>query len=104
MGEKNEVKLTLSQLLSLYTGGRPVGVRDYGEQYQDFFTHYGILMYINLNNFTGKTRKQAEELNFKSMLESIDLQYPALKKSKEFRALCKLYAFMRNGCRCHIHS
>ena len=91
MGNKNEVKLTLQQLLSLYTGGRPVGIRDYGDQYQDFFTHYGILSYIDINNFEGAQRKKADQLNFKHMIECIDLQYPELKKSKEFKSLYKEY-------------
>ena len=91
MGIKNEVKLTLQQLLSLYTGGRPVGIRDYGEQYQDFFTHYGILSYIDENKFVGSARKEAEKMNFKNMIKSIELQYPALRKSKEFRELYKEY-------------
>lgn len=91
MGNKDEVKLTLQQLLSLYTGGRPVGIRDYGDQYNEFFEFYGQLSYLDENKFNGSARKEAEKLNFKNMIKSIELQYPALKKSKEFRELYKEY-------------
>ena len=84
----DQIKVTLQQLLSLYTGGRPVGVRDYSTQYEEFFENYGLLMHLNLLNFNGKQLQEAEEINFKNMLASIELQYPQLKKLKK---MCKEY-------------
>jgi len=83
-----EVKLTLQQLLSLYTGGRPVGTRDYSTQCEEFLDNYAKLMYLNLIQFKGNQHKESEEFNFKNMSFSIELQYPAIKKIKK---LCKDY-------------
>ena len=84
----NEIKVTLPQLLSLYTGGRPVGIRSYSEQYDEFFENYGQLMYIDLLKFKGKQLEEAEKLNFRNLSSTIELQYPALKKVKK---TCKEY-------------
>lgn len=91
MANRDEIKLTLQQLLSLYTGGRPVGIRDYGEQYHEFFDFYARLSYLDLHKFTGSALKEAEKLNFNNMIKSIELQYPVLKNSKEFREIYKEY-------------
>lgn len=104
MGSKDEVKLTLQQLLSLYTGGRPVGIRDYGDQFNEFFDFYGQLSYIDEKKFSGSALKEAEQLNFDNMIKSIELQYPALKKSKEFRELYKEYVKKVPNLYDHVHN
>lgn len=88
---KEELKLTLQQLMSLYTGGRPVGIRDFIVQYEEFYNHYNQLMYLDLFKFEGKQKLEAEKLNFKNLIATIDLQYPQLKKSKKLRELCREY-------------
>lgn len=84
----SEVKVTLAQLLSLYMGGRPVGVRAYEEQSDEFYVNYGNLMYLDLHKFSGKQIEEAERLNYKNLIATIELQYPALKKVKK---ICKEY-------------
>ena len=91
MANKDEVKLTLQQLLSLYTGGRPVGIREYGAQYDEFFEFYGKLSFLDEKKFSGLGLKEAERMNFRNMIQSIELQYPMLKTSKEFREVYKEY-------------
>lgn len=88
---EKEIKLTLPQLLSLYTGGRPVGLRDFNEQHAEFFINYGQLMYINILPLSGHQKKEAEKMNFENMLESINQQYPSLKKSKLFMKVYQEY-------------
>ena len=88
MSQNGEVKLSLQQLLSLYTGGRPVGIKDFIQQYEEFFINYGQLMYDDVMKYVGKKRIKVEEKNFKNMIATIDKQYPELKKSKKF---CELY-------------
>ena len=83
-----QIKVTLQQLLSLYTGGRPVGTRDYDVQLEEFLSNYEKLMYLNLSKFKGAQYRETEEFNFKNMSFSIELQYPCLKKIKK---LCKEY-------------
>jgi len=86
----NEIKITLQQLLSLYTGGRPVGVRDFSEQYEEFFANYSALSYIKAYKVEGKKQlKEADKINFKNMLTTIEFQFPKIKKIKK---LCKEYA------------
>lgn len=84
----DEIKLTLAQLLSLYMGGRPVGVRDYNEQAEEFMDNYGALFFIDFTKVPSERRKDAEILNFRTMSGSIELQYPELKKIKK---LCSAY-------------
>lgn len=91
MGKNGEIKVTLQELLSLYTGGRPIGTRDFIEQYEDFFTNYGQLMYIDILKYTGKKMIKIEEKNFENMIAAIDKQYPELKKSEKFCALYNEY-------------
>ena len=88
---EKEIKLTLPQLLSLYTGGRPVGLRDFNEQHAEFFINYGQLMYINILPLSGYQKEEAEKMNFENMLESINQQYPSLKKSKLFMKVYQEY-------------
>lgn len=91
MAKKDEVKVTLQQLLSLYTGGRPVGIREYGVQYDEFFQFYGMLSFLDEKKFSGLGLKEAERMNFRNMIQSIELQYPRLKQSKEFREIYREY-------------
>ena len=83
-----EVKVTLQQLLSLYTGGRPVGTIDFIVQYEAFFKNYGQLMYIDYLKLSGKDCIEAEKFNFKNLIMTIDEQFPKLKESSNF---CKAY-------------
>lgn len=84
----NEIKITLQQLLSLYTGGRPVGVRDYNEQHEEFFTNYALLKIIKPIALKGEQLKTADNINFKNLTTTIEFQYPEIKKIKK---LCKEY-------------
>lgn len=61
---EKEIKLTLPQLLSLYTGGRPVGLRDFNEQHAEFFINYGQLMYINILPLSGHQKKRSRKNEF----------------------------------------
>lgn len=84
----DQIKLTLAQLLSLYMGGRPVGIRAYNEQAVEFYDNYGLLSFIDYNIVPNGRRKDAELLNFKTLSGTIELQYPELKKIKK---LCSAY-------------
>lgn len=84
----DQIKLTLAQLLSLYMGGRPVGIRDYNEQAEDFFNNYGALTFVDYNKIPLERRKDAEILNFKTLAGTIELQYPGIKKIKK---MCSAY-------------
>ena len=84
----NELKITLQQLLSLYTGGRPVGTRNYNEQNEEFFTNYALLKQIRTVGLDAKQAKVADSINFKNVTTTIEFQYPEIKKIKK---LCKEY-------------
>lgn len=84
----NEIKITLQQLLSLYTGGRPVGTRDYNEQNEEFFTNYALLKQIKTVGLESTKIKAADSINFKNVVTTIEFQYPEIKKLKK---LCREY-------------
>ena len=84
----NEIKITLQQLLSLYTGGRPVGTRNYNEQHEEFFTNYALLKHIRTVGLDSDKLKAADPINFKNIATTIEFQYPEIKKIKN---LCKEY-------------
>lgn len=84
-----EVKLTLQELLSLYTGGRPVGTRDFDIQYKEFYDNYGAIMGVDFNTPKGQAIKDNERYDIVGLVKKLDASFPQLKKSEKFREICK---------------
>ncbi len=88
---ENEVKLNIQQLLVLYTGGRPVGVKDFGEQYDEFYDNYSVLIKENPTKECGFQMRSAKYMGYKNFIKLINAQYPKLRASKEFMEIYKEY-------------
>ena len=84
-----DVKLTLQELLSLYTGGRPIGTRDFEVQYKEFFENYGLIMGIDYNTPKGRAIKENQRFDIQKLVTKLNRSFPELKKSERFYALCK---------------
>ena len=84
-----DVKLTLQELLSLYTGGRPVGTRDFEIQYKEFFENYGAIMGVDFNTPKGQAIKENERYDVVGLVRKLDSQFPQLKKSEKFCKVCR---------------
>lgn len=83
-----EVKISLQELLSLYTGGRPFGITDISKQRANFVKNYNRLIGVVPAKGDKKETKKSRNENLRNIVMNIEQQYPEIKKIKK---ACKAY-------------
>ena len=78
-----EVTISLQELLSLYTGGRPIGLTDIPKQKAKFIKNYNKLKDIDPAKAEKLETKTSRNENLRNIVISIEERYPIMDNIDE---------------------